>query len=129
TGACTCASRRTRTSPSRAGPRRRSRTSSSRRSGATWRSARPGRLSGRDGHQLALADGLHDLLLGLLAAVVGLGVAGDAHHPGRDLLVAHDDQAADDVALHPADPLEVEPRQVDPVGLAAPRAALVVDLL
>ena len=59
----------------------------------------------------------------------GLGVAGDAHHPGRDLLVADHDQAADHVALLPADPLEVEPGQVDAVGLAAPRARVVVDLL
>ena len=54
---------------SRAGPLRRSRTCSSRRSGASSRSARRrARLGRRDGHQLALADGLHDLLLGLLAA-------------------------------------------------------------
>src|ERR687889_323556 len=63
--------------------------------------------------ELALArDGVDDLdVLLLLEAgrVVGLGVAGDPHHPRGDLLVAHHGQAADDVALLPAHALDVEP--------------------
>ena len=43
--------------------------------------------------------------------------------PVAHLLVADDRQAADDVALLPAHPLDVEPGQVDLGALAAPRAA------
>src|SRR4051812_22818706 len=94
-------------------------------------SARPGLALRRDRDELALGDRLDDLLLLLFleAVVVRLGVAGHAHHPGGDALVADDDEAADDVALLPAHPLDVEPRQVDVGALAAPRAGLVVVLL
>src|SRR5215216_3440321 len=88
--------------------------------------------AGSRGLQLALRrdrlDGLDLLLLGAPAAVA-LGVAGDAHHAGGDRLVADDDEAADHVALLPADPLDVEPVHVHLGAGAAPGARLVVLLL
>src|SRR5215217_1131654 len=87
---------------------------------------------GTDGLQLALGrdrlDGLDLLLLGAPAAVA-LGVARHAHHAGGDRLVPDHDEAADDVALLPADALDVEPVHVHLGALAAPGARLVVLLL
>ena len=89
--------------------------------GARRRGLAGPRPGGADLDQLALAgDRLDDLGLLLLAlAAAWLGVAGHAHAAGGHRLVAATTRAADDVAVLPAEALDVEPRHVDLVGLAA----------
>src|SRR3954463_10634199 len=81
-------------------------------------------------HELAIGDGVDDLLdlFLFLAVVIGLGVAGHAQHAGGDRRVADHDKAADEVALLPAHPFDVEEGEVHLGRLAAPDAGLVMDL-
>src|SRR5205809_1929092 len=100
--------------------------------GATsGRSVPGGAGAGRGRDQLAVGDGVDDLLglFLLLAPAVRLGVTGDAHHARGHGLVGHHGEPADDVALLPADALDVEVREVHLGRRAAPRAGPVVDLL
>src|SRR4051812_6799766 len=96
------------------------------------RAGTPSSVGRRRDDELALGcDRLDDLDLLLLgaSAAVRLGVAGDAHPAGADLLVADEDQPADHVALFPAHALDVEPVEMHRGARAAPGTRAVVVLL
>src|SRR5688572_3527125 len=88
---------------------------------------RPDRLE----FALARGDRVDDLLdrFLFLAAAVGLGVASHAQTTGLDVAVDDQREPADDVALFPAEAVDVEEGHVNRGGVAAVRTGLVVMLL
>lgn len=88
-----------------------------RQSYATCRARRLQARASSGDHELALSGDRVNKLGGLLGAlrgvVVWLCVAGDAHPSGGELLIGAEDQAGDDVAFLPAEPLDVEVGQMD----------------